>query len=254
MSTETEVRCPKCGNADSITLDAGERLCLSCRNEWNPATVSYAPTETTHEHLVAVGQRAIVGAIMDAPDTAEVLAMFNDNDHADADVIPFVRGEESDAADWSDSFVRTDSNAVVLVLHDDGGGILTVQTAAGLSYDIVKSTATFIGDEPLAAGEGIDAIGIDEPMPQTILAVAGLCLTVALECVPDSADADQSVGNPRIGWLPPPCDQVPEAECGTAYAAALLISIFGLDREQVAKLAANLLTGAESGGETETEQ
>lgn len=254
MTTETEVRCPKCGKADSIDLSGSARLCLSCRNEWNPATDTYTEAEPATPSEWTAG---VVGDVMAATTASEVMKLgrpvveHDDDDTPDNVVYLDVEGTPND---WSDKFVRTDGGAVVLVLEDEGDGTLGVQTAAGLRYEIMRDTATFIGDDPMPDGDGIETLGIDEPMPQTILAVAGLCLTVALEAVTPSPDDEYHVGNPRIGWLPPPCDQVPEAECGVAYAAALLISVFGLDREQVAKLAANLLTGAESGTETETVQ
>lgn len=158
----------------------------------------------------------------------------------------------TDATDWVGAFVELPDGYVLNVIEDDGTEFLRGVSVDGHNVGFERSKVTYLGDEPRNLGMPTHEDVSDEPLPQTILAVAGLCLTVALDAIVDDGDDGVGVINPRTGWLPPPCDQVPEAECGVAYAAALLITVFGLDKEQVQRLAANLITGAEIGTELES--
>lgn len=250
----TNPQCPKCHATDSIDLEAGERLCLSCRNEWNPATVTVPEAETP---AVGPPTRSLLGSVdetLHAATAAEVLSITPD-DEAELATVTELHATPADLTGVFVRYATSDDDArTVLVIEDDGGDTIDVQDSEGHDFTVPRVHVSLVGTEP--SEPGYDALGVDpnEPLPQTILAVAGLTLTVALAAVPDGEHEPGIVNNPRIGWLPPPCDQVPEAECGVAYACALLISIFGLDKQEVARLAANLITGAESGTETETEQ
>lgn len=244
--------CPQCHAQDSIDLSGAKRLCLSCRCEWEPGKTVQLPPPAPQ--LASDPLRPITEAerILHATTVNQVLREWADDAGADElATIHDLPGLPPD--DWSDNFVRRiDDNALLLILADDGNDPMLAQHLDGETVDAYKGECVFIGDA-LPEGVSVKMQDVnDEPLPQTILAVAGLTLTVALEACVTTADGIATVESPRIGWLPPPCDQIPEVEAGVAYAAALLISVFGLDREQVNRLAANLITGAEAGTETES--
>lgn len=254
MPTDTKqsTTCPQCRTDDSIDLSDGLRLCLACRNEWRPADVTIPPAAVVTDARNAFLRHSIVGAVLASETVDDVLLSAHqhfgvaiidtDDDDTDDDV----------PADWSDNFVRLLDGRVALILEDENGDQMIGQLSDGTTLSVWREHATLIGVEPV--GPTAETLA-DTVIPQAILATAGLCLTVALDCfeATDSLDDDSHlVGTPRTGWLPPPCDQVPEAEAGVAWAAALLIDVFGLDREQVSRLAANLLAGAEDAPESET--
>jgi hypothetical protein len=255
MMTEAHLApCPKCGVADSIDLSDGVRLCLQCRTEWRPAdVVALVATDKRDPVDVAEGWGA-VGEILHARTADDVLNVPPDPAPTDTPA-PLIPARRLDAADdWAGEFVRRDDGRTFLVINDDGGVFVGVQTADGAVFSADRSTLTLLGDEPVGPGEVIHAGGDDEPLPAVMLAVAAAAITVAVDSIGTNTEGEQTITSPRIGWLPPPCDQVPEVEVGVAYAIAALILAFGLDRGEVVKLAANLMTGAEAGAETETDQ
>lgn len=248
------LKCPKCHATDGIDLDGGERLCFSCRYEWNPATE--AATEAVTEP-VAAPTRSLFGSVdeaLHAATAADVLSITADDDEEAGVIEMGDRRPEVSPLDWVEKFVRTDLGVTIVVTDDDGGPILRGVDANGVPIEAVRASVIYLGDDPVGAGDLIVDGGGDEPLPQVMLAVAAACLTVAVESITNGDDGEPTITSPRIGWLPPPCDGVPEVEVGVAYACAVLILAFGLDREQVAKLAANLMTGASAGTETESEQ
>lgn len=254
MSTTPVVAppCPRCKATDSIDLSDGTLLCLQCQNEWNPAHEIAEPAE----HVIAwpaVSTDPMVDwkAILAGQSVGDVLAVGDDDD--DADVIPLrAMADFAEANDWTDKFVRDGAGVTGLVVTDDGGERITIQESTGSRREVDRSSVMYLGDEPLAEGVGATGITDDEPLPQTMLAVAGLAITVALDSLAIGEGHEWTINSPRIGWLPPPCDQIPEVECGIAYAIAALVGVFGLDTEQVQRLAANLIQGAEVGTESET--
>lgn len=246
--------CPSCGKVDSIDLSDGQRLCLQCKNEWKPGAAP-AVVETVPTFDGTAGPvRNVVERILAASDSGAVLTPDDDDDDTPDNVLPFAAPTREVPADWCGYFARTPEGVVIVVTVDEGGSLITGVDAETGEHTVLKSECVFVGDDPVGPGEVVhdSAPADDDPNVPTIFAVAGLALTVALECVPD--DSNAMLTQPRIGWLPPPCDQVPEVEWGVAFAIANLVRIFGLDKGEVAKLAANMLTGAEAGTETETEQ
>lgn len=251
-TTETGLPpCPQCGKADSIDLDDGKRLCLICRNEWNPATAVYHEGFAPLPILVPTDERGDILEILHAPTAEDVLGPptvpWSTQDQLQA----YIETTGDVTADWTEKWVRTAGGDVLLVLEDMGDGMFYGADVGGDEYQLQKADVTYLGDEPIGPGETVaeSPTGEDEPVYPAILAVAGLALTVGLEAV--SEDPEEGFTHARIGWLPPPANQIPEVEQGVAYAIAALIRIFGIDRAEVEKLAANLLTGAEGGTETE---
>lgn len=242
--------CPECHATDSVDLSDGVRLCLSCRTEWRPGDVVDTPPASED------GTTSPVRAILVADTPSMVLLARHVFDQAPDDVVLDARAAfdaralAANPADWAGMFARTASGLVVVVTVDDGTDTLVGVTSAGDEVTFFRADATYLGDVVDAAGNPVASDNEYDagPMMPAILAVAGLCLTVGLDCV--SPEEGGPLTNPRIGWLPPPCDEVPEAEQGCAYAVALLVRTFGLDHDAVRTLAANILQGARAGTET----
>lgn len=242
--------CPRCKADDSIDMSGGTRLCLQCQNEWDPRT-EVAESVLPNDDVANVGVTLAdwQERILSAPTVDAVLAPGNGD--VTTNVGP-LRSDPAftDATDWSDKFVRLPDGRTGLVVTDNGKTHVSVQFSDGTRKRVARASCMYLGDEPLSEGTGVVGVADDEPLPQTMLAVAGLALTIGVEAFGDGGNGDWGINSPRIGWLPPPCDQIPEVECGIAYAIAALIGVFGLDTEQVTRLAANLIQGAEVGTET----
>lgn len=242
--------CPECHAADSVDLSDGVRLCLSCRTEWRPADVPADHWAANRSAEFEVGDPIDIERILNAATPAEVVDYVPDSVVLDARAAFDARALAANPADWAGMFARTASGLVVVVTVDDGTDTLVGVTSAGDEVTFFRADATYLGDVVDAAGNPVASDNEYDagPMMPAILAVAGLCLTVGLDCV--SPEEGGPLTNPRIGWLPPPCDEVPEAEQGCAYAVALLVRTFGLDHDAVRTLAANILQGARAGTET----
>lgn len=238
------VQCPDCGACDAIDLSTGDWLCLSCRNEWNPRDVPIVAPAPDTGPVAGFTLSPSLSRIFDATDAGEVLRAPSEEFDASE---PAPAGNGAGGVDWTGEFVRYERMGVdALVVEDHGKAKIEIQDADGTTYKVMRSSCVIIdvpGRNDAAIADTLDATAADDqPMAQTILAVAGLTLTVALDAI-EAAGGDD-VGNPRIGWLPPPANEVPEVEQGVAYAAGFLIHVFGLDKGEVRKLAANLMTGA----------
>lgn len=76
MSTEILTPdCPKCGKADSIDLDNGERLCLNCRNEWDPHRAHALPAAAFAPQAATLADKYDIAAILSASTPEEVLGV-----------------------------------------------------------------------------------------------------------------------------------------------------------------------------------
>lgn len=253
-TTPRAVQCPECGATDAIDLSTGDWLCLSCRTEWNPDTVPIVPPGTDAAPAEVFTLSPSLARIFAADDAAEVLrAPREEMGDTDAGAAP----PDDDPDTWAGAFVRYERMGLTcLCVEDKGRTMIELQDVDGTTYKVKRSSCVFLGREldaaAVAASTPDGAPVDDQPLAQTILAVAGLTLTVACDAIDNATD--EGVGNPRIGWLPPPCDQVPEVEQAVAYASAFLIRTWGLDTTEVRKLAANLLTGAsmDAGEEVES--
>lgn len=78
----------------------------------------------------------------------------------------------------------------------------------------------------------------DEELPNEahVRLVASVIITAGLTMLPDGDTRTL----PARGYLPPPATGSPEVEYGAALAVRALVSVFGLDEQQVAALAASL--------------
>ena len=249
----TLTSCPSCKAADPVDLGDGHLLCLACRNEWDPKDpallAEHRAAALAHERdeLVAAVLGPDPGDRIGDPEEAPTLPS------AGSEIPPGTPGPPSY---WSGKFVRDTlhpDRGVLLVVEDDGTRGLELQDSRGVGYIASRDALTYLGDDPTGPGEDVtegDAPGF-VPLASVIFAVAGLALEAGTDAVGEGDDPE--LYEPRIGWLPPPCDGLPEAEQGIAYAIAILIRHFDLDREIVRQLAAGLLLTAQ-GPESETEQ
>ncbi len=246
--------CPDCGESDAVDLSTGDWLCLQCHREWNPTREATRPAPPVEAIPSGFTLSPSLARIFTATDPAEILAAPAEEIDGRA---PATVARGAGRPDWSGLFVRYERMGVdALVVEDKGGQRLEIQGADGTNYRVNRSSCVLLGEQ--LPGNVVDTRDVtaeavdDAPMARTILATAGLCLTVACNAIDDAGP--DGLANPRIGWLPPPCDQVPEVEQGVAYASALLISTWGLDVAEVRRLAANLMSGASDGAESESER
>jgi hypothetical protein len=243
--------CPECHKADAIDLSNGDWLCLQCHHEWNPADVP--PELPSVDSILGPGDPELPG-ITPVPEVPRVAGWAEREPELTSAGREAASGTGEQAPDWSGLFVRDTlhpERGVLLVVDDDGGPGLELQGSdPAASYIAGRETCEILAlpDEGIAM-PGAPVSDAGEPLAPVILAIAGLTLEAGADSVGD--DAERTLYNPRIGWLPPPCDGVPEAEQGVAYAVAILIRHFDIPNELVRQLAAGLLTGAQAGTELE---
>lgn len=236
------MQCPKCGSTDQITCEGGY-LCLDCRHEHDGTQPPPVDAETNTEQPSPHPTDDGVGVILSATTVAEVLAPPEDN----AGDAPLAAVSDGGAGtpNLAGRFVALPQfPELVLCTVDDGADTIVVGDVNGGEHVVQRSSVTYVDDDggdPLAPVVGATTVSEDQPFSPTIFAVASLAITMGLACIGDDGE---TLYNPRIGWLPPPCNEVPEAEQGVAYAIALLVRTFGLDRSSVEQIAATLMQGA----------
>lgn len=233
-------------------MSDGVVLCLDCRHEHDGKTAAPAPYVPTMPNDDVHPEYDNVQHVMAATTADDVLRdALNDM----VDTLPErIAQREAGTVNLAGRFVWIRNSPVPwLCSEDDGGALIVCTDADGYSGDYSRSEVVRVDDDgtdPLAPVVGAETVAEDQPLDPTIFAVASLAIAQGLACIGDDGE---TLHNPRIGWLPPPCNQVPEAEQGVAYAIALLIITYGLDRDSVAQIAATLMQGA-TGPETETQQ
>lgn len=257
MTTTNDVTsaCPSCGRADSIDLSDGTRLCLNCRTEWDPKHPATMQLGIDARDELDTEDRIDTAEILRATTAADVLGPDLSpeetwRDHMGLQLV------ETEPSPLLGLFVTLPPDHAVewLVIEDDGGALVKLRDSTGtetlVDRDMLALDVRYDDDDE---GTTDATPSDDEPIVGVIASVASLVLTVGAEAVAD--DDDRTLLNPRIGWLPPPASDIPEVEQGAAYAVALLIKLFGLDRQQVLDIASNMMAGAaEVVAETETGQ
>ena len=247
------MQCPKCGSSDQLAMQGDVWLCLDCRNEYNAADglaaerANSAPARSDEEHSSDV-ERVLHAATADEVLAVQVQAILDLPDEAPED------GDEEHVFHWAGQFVRRiGTDDIFLCLEDELGESIAVQGEDGPVIPVHRRNYELVGFDPdaLAPVVGAETVTEDQPFDPAIFAVAALAITQGLACL--GTDEDQTLNNPRIGWLPPPCNQVPEVEQGVAYAIALLVRTYQLDRDGVEQIAATLMEGAQA-PESETVQ
>ena len=247
------MKCPKCGSSDQLDMSGDTWLCLDCRNEYATADGLAAARGDVDTGDGIMSTDPVAAAVLSATTVDDVLDygahdVMRLSDMLDAD------DERLHVSHWAGQFVKSlHGDDIYLCTEDEGGDTIAVQGEHGPIVPVKRANYELIGFDPdaLAPVVGAETVTEDQPFDPAIFAVAALAITQGLACLAD--DEDQTLLNPRIGWLPPPCNQVPEVEQGVAYAIALLVRTYQLDREGVEQIAATLMEGAQA-PETETVQ
>lgn len=244
--------CPQCDAADSIDLAGGLRLCLQCRNEWNPRDVKPKPVAPVVVSPPPDEDATRVAAILAAGDAEDVLTPYlidlatGDQLHVDEDDDYAMAGY---LGTWC---VDEDTDEVWLCIGTNSSGTVDLQKANGkVRVGVDPSGVVWIAEADLHLyGVTSDTDDDSGPMVNVIATIASLVLTTGVASIAD--DEDRTLLNPPTGWLPPPASDIPEAEQGAAYAVAILVRTFNLDTEAVLTIAQSLMAGA-SASTTESE-
>lgn len=245
--------CPKCSSADQLAMQGDVWLCLDCRHEYNASDGLAAERGESAQGDGIMSTDPVMASVLAAQTADEVLAVqvqaildLPDDDDEEPHV--------EHVAHWAGQFVRhVQDHEVFLCVEDDGGDHIAVQGETGGVVPVRRSNYALLDYDPdaLAPVTGAETVSEDQPFDPAIFAVAALAITQGLACL--AMDEEQTLLNPRIGWLPPPCNEVPEVEQGVAYAIALLVRTYQLDRDGVEQIAATLMEGAQA-PESETVQ
>lgn len=244
--------CPECNAADSIDLAGGLRLCLQCRNEWNPAHVQATPPPPPAPTLVLNERGETVAAILHSDTADDVLrGPADDEAHEAHDEVH--DDDDDEASEYLGQWgVTNDTDTLYLCIGTYASGVVDLQAENGnVRTGVDPAGLTWYGDEPptLRAHDGADD-DTSEPLVGVIATIASLVLTTGVASVGD--DEDRTLLNPPTGWLPSPASDIPEAEQGAAYAVAILVRTFNLDTVAVLAIAQSLMAGA-SASTTESE-
>lgn len=235
--------CPKCGSADQLAMSDGVVLCLDCRHEHDGTQTAPTPAPNVDATETPLAGHSDTATILAAETVADVLAAGGESPPIDAPLA----GDPpaADTPNLAGRFLHVRGYVdALLCVEDDGGATITCVDMDDFTRTVNRTdvaAAEMDGTDPLAPTIGATTVSEDQPYDPAIFAVASAAITQGLACIGDDGE---TLYNPRIGWLPPPCDQVPEAEQGVAYAIALLIVTFGLDTGSVEQIAATLMQGA----------
>ena len=244
QTNSTALACPACGVVDSIELDAGERLCLACRHEWNPTRERWQPPPAPPAPESPSDDAATVAGILAATTPEDVLAAADDDTEPDDRTGAYWQRAPFNLAGQFVTIAGR-GNTPFLVVEDEGGDAVRVAAESSDEFTTPRAGLLIIDttDERLDYdGTPLDAPTSSEPLVGVIASVASLVLSVGAEAVAN--DESRTLLNPRIGWLPPPASDIPEVEQGAAYAVAILIQAFDLDADVVIQIAQSLMAGA----------
>ena len=232
----TLTTCPECGHDNGVNLADDNRLCFDCRHEWNPADVDWqavsllqklsadAPSDAME--TMALGTEALTGTVI-----PERLPPSEPTD-----IDPTTEWEtikerlETQLVGREITWNKGDMGGTVYAINDDGEA--EIHGADGIDYTLDANELDPILDAPELVdmdAETVAALGSAQ------LVMAGLALSAGLRTV-----APEGARNPLLpppsGWLPNDKDSIPIIESGVAYAVAMLIYFFQLDKGQLQEL------------------
>lgn len=219
----------------------GTRLCLDCRNEWDPATVPAlrAVPEPPPEYAGTPwppgnGDPASTAATADPAAADSVLGPPESVVAADAAQAAL------DALVGHEAVLEGGQVVTVLAFPDDDH--VTVQAASGDRFDVAWSDVERTVEPAAPAGPVLVEVPDETAvaLARVNMAVAGLALRAGLASLAGEYPDAQLI-TPPTGWLPDDADTMPVVEQGTAYAVAFLIHAYRLDREVVGRIADTLI-------------
>lgn len=227
-------QCPKCLHANSMDLSTGERICLNCSHEWDPATTTGPLAATPFTMMVP-----------DSPKLVAVPARTDDGGSGgggsgSTSPTPPVDPEKSfdlalqieraRAAFVGKRVVYHDvpAEGVVSAVSDDG--LATIDFGSGYSVEATPDEFSVV-PEP----EDDDA---------TLIAMSHVALTVAAQCIRAAATAIVDGDDGRIIGLAPGSWMVDDPaglllnEHGAAYATAMVAIAGGVPTDKLLTIAA----------------
>lgn len=235
-------QCPKCREATSVELVPGERLCLHCRHEWEPAK-TFGPIEEP-----APGGAGFLASEPGAPTSDATGALVT----IDAPPLAAVPDQPQDypADDLYAQAVHARSvflgavvschalgvQGVVTEISDDGWAIIDL----GNEYEVIVGPDEF------------DPVNLDVIPDETIAAIVTTDLAVAAQIIRAGAETlTESDGARRLtlapdGFLPDDPDVMPVIEHGASYAIAVIATTCGIPTEQLRSIATMLETAAQA--------
>lgn len=241
----TTLACPSCGNTITAPLDAGRRLCINCRHEWNPndapslRAVPSNPSEAPTQPPVALTDPALgeapPGAAHEAEAATEALVPTDDATAGLGALEALVGTEvvlEGGQLATLVGFPDDDHAEVVISAGTDTERLEVVNL-----NDVERSVAAPppVADVPTETAVALAAVN---------MTVAGLVIQAGLASIAGEYPNAELL-TPPTGWLPLDVDGLPALEQGCAYAIAFLVHAYSLNRDDVAGIAAMLLTASQ---------
>lgn len=228
---DDETRCPDCGADHSLPLTDG-RLCLDCRNEWDPATVDWS----TLRHVAPGAVEVAVDAVLQPPDDVQRAR------DAQAAVDALVGREVVLEGGQHATIVELIDDDWVRVALDDG-------REEAVTWDTIQRTIESPGSSRVEVDLPDD---VAAGLAGTAVRMASLVLEAGASTVTDSPDGP-TIGTPPQGWLPAETDIMPMVEMGAAFAVATMIVTLGIPAEEVVRIAHGWRNNADK-AETETDE
>lgn len=246
QAQQVTIVCPQCQSEQGVPMSDGTRLCLSCRNEWDPSRpqlVAQAPTppapapmsppednDATTRAAVPPGAPPTVDDVLGPP--AEVLAEREAQARLDAMVGTQVVLEGGQVATIV-GFPDDDHVEVSFAGEVDGfdGAVVDFN-------DVVRSidAPPPVADVDDETAHGLAAVN---------MTIAGLVLRAGVASIAGEYPNAELL-TPPSGWLDLDPDMIPALEQGCAYAVAFLIHAYSIDREVIEQMADMLINDAQS--------
>lgn len=270
--TTTETRpvdeCPACGKAGAVSLSNGIRLCVHCRNEWDPNDLP----DVTPAPVVAL--RAVPDSPIVLPQQCPACGQVMTLDAGDVYHCPNEHDPEH-VAYYGGAVLALDTPApdpLASILNDpDPIGAMRAQLVGreAVVHDLAATgTIESIGDDGNARvvfGSGYfvevgpDDITLTElPAPTPTMdedqqeALAATSLTIVAQIIRAGQacfvieDGVRVVGPSPNGYLPDDPDVLPMLEWGAAYTVASLVEAWGITDEQLEATATSFDNAADA--------
>ncbi|HET9247716.1 MAG TPA: hypothetical protein VFO15_18070 [Xanthobacteraceae bacterium] len=241
----TTLACPSCGNTITAPLDAGRRLCINCRHEWNPNDAPRLRAVPTQPSGVPAPPPVV--PTRPASDTEPPGATHEAEAAADDT-------EGTDGPEWDATPLEALVGTLVVL---EGGQVATLVSFPDDDHaEVVIGAGTDAERLEVVSLNDVER-SIDAPPPvadvptETAVALAAVNMTVAgLVLQAGLASIAGEYPNaelltPPTGWLPLDVDGLPALEQGCAYAVAFLVHAYSLNRDDVAGIAAMLLNASQ---------
>lgn len=219
--------CPHCFKSSSVELDSDARLCLECRHEWAPSSVT---AETFARPIETITPTATV--LVAAPDT-----------QVDTSASGPVTAARSRYLGCEVMVHEVD--AVGVITEIDDAGMSTVTFGSGF-YIVCAPDEFTVTDAKVIEDETITALAT------TDMAIAAQVLRAGAATIEDH-DGVRHLTLAPDGWLPDEPGVMPVVEHGAAYAIATLATTHGIATEDLLAMA-DLLDNAADAAKGATTQ